>query len=245
MVTTAPNQQELLVYQVYAKNAFDSQMYRSVGKESAIMMLLLSGREYGIPPAQALNGAIQIIEGKVELAARTMSGLIRRSGHQLKITEGPDHCVVWGKRKDTGEEHEVKYTMEMAQRAGLIKDKGAWKKSQEDMLYNRAMSRLARRLFPDVIGIGYVQGEISDPGASNEVLELSFTANSFEQNMEELAKNFSIDEMQELGLFVTDFCKHFKTDVNTGINRLVMDIEKTKENFQKWKNKRKSNDEIS
>jgi hypothetical protein len=39
-------------------------MYRSVGKESAIMMIMLAAREYGIGPAQALNGGLHLIEGR-------------------------------------------------------------------------------------------------------------------------------------------------------------------------------------
>jgi hypothetical protein len=35
-------------------------------------------------------------------------------------------------------------------------------KYPEDMLYNRALSRLARRLFADVIGTSYIEGEIRE-----------------------------------------------------------------------------------
>lgn len=100
-------------------------MYRNVGKESAIMMIMLAAREYGIGPAQALNGGLHIIEGKVELSARMMSALIRKAKHILKIIESTDQkCVITGKRSDTGEEHTVEYTIDMAQKAGLVKDKG-------------------------------------------------------------------------------------------------------------------------
>ena len=90
-----PSTQELMVYQTWAKNAVDSQMYRGVGKESAIMMIMLAAREYGIGPAQALNGGLQIIEGKVELSARIMCALIRKAGHELKIEDGEGFCKVW------------------------------------------------------------------------------------------------------------------------------------------------------
>ena len=39
------------------------------------------------------------------------------------------------------------------------------------MLYARAISRLARQLFSDVIGIGYVEGEISDSRVVSDVSE--------------------------------------------------------------------------
>src|SRR5262249_51190592 len=126
---------ELMAYQAYAKTAVESQMYRGIGKESGVMMIILAAREYGIPPCQALNNGIRIIEGNVELSARIMSALIRRGKHKLKIIENTEtKCVIWGQRRDTMEEHTVEYTIEMAQKAGLIREKGAWKKTPEDML---------------------------------------------------------------------------------------------------------------
>lgn len=71
-----------------------------------------------------------------------------------------------GKRCDNGDVAEASFTIEEAQRAGLA-NRDVWKKYTQDMLYARAMSRLSRRLFPDVIGEAYVQGELSDPETIN------------------------------------------------------------------------------
>lgn len=138
------------------------------------MMIMLAAREYGIGPAQALNGGLHIIEGKVELSARMMSALIRRSKHKIHVVEMTDEkCMLRGVRADSGEVHQVTYTIEMAQKAGLIKDKGGWKRNPEDMLFARALSRLARQLFSDVIGIGYIEGEIDAPRGCNAEIEPS------------------------------------------------------------------------
>jgi len=241
-----PSAQELMVYNTWAKTAVESQMYRGIGKEAGVMMIMLAAREYGIKPAQALNGGLQIIEGKVELSARMMSALIRKAGHELKIEDGENFCKVWGKRRDTGEEHEVKYTMEMAQRAGLIKDKGAWKKTQEDMLYNRAMSRLARRLFSDVIGVGYVQGEISDSGASNEVLEPSPEINEdvLAKMFEGLLKHFDSSDHALMMQFFEEVNAHYKELKAHTLMKLLNDIKFTSDQFNKWKNKRKLSEKV-
>ena len=54
--------------------------------------------------------------------------------------------------------------MEEAKRAGLVKQSTPWVTFPRDMLYARALSRLARQLFPDIIGNCYVEGEIAlDP----------------------------------------------------------------------------------
>jgi hypothetical protein len=124
-------------------------------------MVLLAARELGISPMLALNGGIWNIQGKIEISARLMNSMIRRAGHTMAIESTRTECVITGMRADTKEIHTEIFTMEMAERAGLASG-NVWKKYPEDMLYNRCMSRLARRLFPDVIGTAYVEDEIKD-----------------------------------------------------------------------------------
>lgn len=156
-----PNQQEFNMFQVIAKNAQGSGLYAGVGGESKIFMVLLAARELGISPMLALNGGIWNISGRIEISARLMNSMIRRGGHTMKIVSTSTECSITGKRSDTGEEHTEIFTIAMAERAGLASG-NVWKKYPEDMLYNRCMSRLARRLFPDVIGTAYVEGEIKE-----------------------------------------------------------------------------------
>lgn len=241
-----PSPQEMMVYETWAKTASESQMYRNIGKEAAIMMIILSAREFGIGPAQALNGGLQIIEGKVELSAKIMGALIRRAGHKLKIEDGEDYCKITGIRKDTSEKHEVKYTVEMAQRAGLIKDKGAWKKHQEDMLYNRALSRLARRLFGDVIGMGYIQGEISDSrGVSvdseaieEDQLQLDYPSQfppDYETTYDQLIKTFSPEDRSLAVRYISDVSKHYDWSTELTVKQLSEALKETMVNFMKYK----------
>ena len=242
-----PNAQELMVYQTWAKNAVDSQMYRGVGKESAVMMIMLAAREYGIGPAQALNGGLHIIEGKVELSARVMSALIRRAKHTLQILESTDQiCKIQGTRADTGETHTVTFTIEMAQKAGLIKEKGGWKRTPEDMLYARCISRLARQLFSDVIGIGYIEGEISDSRANGEVLEPmpEVTEDAIEGMIQDLLKHFDIADHGLVMTFINEINAHYKELKVHTLMKLLNDIKFTSDQFNKWKNKRKLNEKV-
>jgi hypothetical protein len=156
-----PSQQEFQMLQVIAKNAQDSGLYAGVGQQAKIFMVLLAARELGISPMLALNGGIWNIQGKIEISARLMNGLIRRAGHSIKVVTSTDtHCTLLGKRSD-GDSFETSFTMDDANKAGLSSG-NVWKKYPADMLYNRCMSRLARRLFPDVIGTAYVEGEIKE-----------------------------------------------------------------------------------
>ena len=159
---TLPSESEFQMLQVVAKNAAASGLYTAVGSEQKIFMIFLAARELGIPFIMALNGGLWNIKGRIEISARLMSGMIRRTGHSIIVIHSDaEKCVLEGVRKDNGDTFRASFTKEDATKAGLW-GSGAWKSYPEDMLYNRAMSRLARRLFADVIGTAYVEGEISD-----------------------------------------------------------------------------------
>lgn len=159
--TGFPTQIELQNISLVARTAHASGLYSGVGSEAKIMMVLLAAKELGVSPCLALNGGIWNIQGKIEISARLMNGLIRRAGHSIKIIVSNDtHCTLLGTRTD-GDSFETSFTMDDATKAGLSSG-NVWKKYPADMLYNRCMSRLARRLFPDVIGTAYVEGEIKE-----------------------------------------------------------------------------------
>lgn len=164
-----PVEHEMQVYQTMAKQAVDSKFYRNYGDTAAVMSIMLSARELGISPMSALNGGLNIIQGKVEISARQMNALVRRAGHSIQTKECNDKiCTLTGKRGDTKDQETVSFTMEEAKKAGLVKPSGGWSKYPSDMLFARALSRLARRLFPDVIGCCYVEGEIQQATQNTE-----------------------------------------------------------------------------
>lgn len=161
-----PMEHEMMTYHVMAENAVASRMYRGIGEKAGVLMIMLAAREMNVAPMMALNGGLNIINGKVEISARLMAALIRRAGHSIQEKKSTDEeCVLVGKRMDNGDTIETSFLITEAQRAGLIKEGGGWKKWPKDMLYARALSRLARRLFPDIIGTSYVEGEIQEAKA--------------------------------------------------------------------------------
>jgi RecT family len=200
-----PAAQEFQMFQTIAKSAKSSGLYG--GDENKIFMVMLAARELGIPPMLALNGGIWNIQGKIEISARLMNSMIRRGGHTMKITSTAKECVIIGKRCDTGEQHVETFTMEMAEKAGLAGG-NVWKKYPEDMLYNRCMSRLARRLFPDVIGTAYVEGEIREAKESEkqELQQVQYEDVTFNYNHFEEPKERSVITQKQLDLFL-DTCK--------------------------------------
>jgi hypothetical protein len=130
--------------------------------EHNLLNIMLSAKDLGVSPFKAINGAFYIVNGKLCMSTALMADRIRKEGHSIKITEWTkEKCVMIGVRKDNGDSVKLEFTMEDAQLAGLLASP-TWKKYPKAMLYNRAMSMLARVLFPDVVGNCYSEDEAEE-----------------------------------------------------------------------------------
>ena len=137
-------------------------------KPNAVLAAILTGREVGIGPMQALQ-SINVIKGKPSLAPELQRALVLRAGHSVVFrTLTNDVCVIHGKRADNGDELTIEWTIADAQQAGLLSKGGSWDKYPRAMLAARATSELCRLLFPDVIaGCSYGSEELgADPEPS-------------------------------------------------------------------------------
>lgn len=169
MSNLVPYSADFNVIKSIATTAHASGLYNTVGGEAKILMILLAAQDLGIKPTVALNGGIWNIQGKIEISARLMTAMIRQRGHSIKIKQcDANGCILVGKRADNGDIVEASFSIQDAQKAGLA-NRDVWKKYTEDMLYARCLSRLARRLFADVIGTAYVEGEIRELETINVV----------------------------------------------------------------------------
>lgn len=241
-----PSEHEMMVYHTMAETAVSSKMYKGIGEKAGVMMIMLSARELGIPCMQALNGGLNIIQGKVEISARMMNALIRKAGHQITIKEiSEDNCTLMGKRCDTGEMQTSSFSIEDAKRAGLVKPGGGWTKFPSDMCFARALSRLARQLFSDVIGIGYVEGEIrateSDPTPPEQVLEDSGAMITVEsdsvQELTDLLVKFDKEDRFLVMEYIKVVMEHFGWTQHICIKKFLEE-KSLIDKFTAWKNKR-------
>lgn len=237
-----PAEHEMQVFYTMAEAAVESKFYKHLGDKSAVMMILLAARELGVPPMMALNQGIKNIQGSLEIAPRLMNAMMRRAGIQIKTIESTGKiCTLKGSRPN-GETEEVSYSIEEAQMAGLVKPGGAWTKIPKDMCYNRAMSRLGRRLAADVIGLCYVEGEVSE--ARGEVFKPTSDALVIE---EEVPLEITVDAIvMYLNIFPSedrvdankylDAVKdHFLWTVEQACTEMLKDPEKTKLKFYAWR----------
>lgn len=163
--------------------------YQKMGEEG-IFAIIENAKDLGVPVRKALNGGMYFVQGKVEMTARLMSSLIRAQGHSVTIDKNSNDkiCIVHGKRKDSGDTCTATFTIEEAARAGLA-NRGPWKTFPSDMLFARAISRLGRRLFSDIIGNCYVEGEISlDPNIKGSTIEIPISP---------IAKQVTVSEAED------------------------------------------------
>jgi len=237
-----PAQNELATMQTVARNAASSGLYTGVGSEQKILMILLAARELGVPPMQALNGGIYNIQGKIEISARLMNSMIRRAGHSIVIKQCDSKaCVMEGKRIDNGDTFTSQFSMEDAVKAGLA-NRDNWKKYTEDMLYSRCMSRLARRLFPDVIGTAYVEGEIRGELIEADAETVEPSGDNLEevlQKLKDFVESFPEEDHELIKSYFQKYTDHFKKTIPESLLDYA-DRSKFEADFGKWKAKQTS-----
>lgn len=167
-----PSPEELNTYQVMAKQAANAKFFEKIGSEGGLLSMMLYARELGLPPLQCLFGGMNNIQGKIELSPRLMNSMIRKAGHKLEILESTNAiCRIKGTRTDTGESYTATYDIGEAKVAGIYREGSPWTKHPSDMVFKSCLSRLARRLFPDIISTAYVEDEIENNEKESKIIE--------------------------------------------------------------------------
>jgi hypothetical protein len=247
-----PSEAELNSYKLIAKVAASNPHWRKLGGSgtndeaiiATILSVMLLARELGFSPMQAISGGINNIQGKFEISARLMNQAIRGRGHKIKVkTLTDDICVIWGQRKDTLEEMEVSYHIEEARRSGLVKEGGAWKKTPQDMLFARAISRLARRLYPDCIGGCYIEGELQETiqGKAVESIELPNKDEVEFASIENASISLVLPEdisEERVNVFIQETADTTKKPINEIKTRASNNLETFIATFRKWQQKK-------
>jgi hypothetical protein len=150
---------------VIAKDLFDSRLFSAYGTPQGVLSTVMLGRELGLPAMASLRG-IHIIEGKHALSASLMVALVIKSGlaeYFRPVSFSATDATFETLRKGSGQQPvTMTHTIDMAVTAGLVKEKSNWVKVPTDMLVARAQSRLARLIYPDIVGGLYTPDELSE-----------------------------------------------------------------------------------
>jgi hypothetical protein len=176
-----------------------------------VFAIVQKAKSVGLNPLDALNGAMYFINGKVELTANTMNYLIRAAGHSIvKDPKSNDKaCILHGKRKDNGDTWIASFSIDDAKKAGIYRNN--WEKYTEDYLFARALTRLARQLFPDVIKGCYVEGEITESIAAPresetiqcEVVEADIVSKEFAGELHNMLVKCTPEYQDKITIFCT------------------------------------------
>lgn len=208
--------------------------YKKIGGEG-IFAIVQKAKAMKLNPLEALNGGMYCVNGKVEMSANMMIQLCRQAGHSITKDKRSDNtvCILHGKRKDNGDTWTESFSIEDAKRAGLYKN--TWEKFPRNMLFARALSNLARQLFPDVIGGCYVEGEISTAPPLNgpikdEEEKETLTKEEVDWLHENLAQFPEIDEA--FSQFMTEHeIESYETLPLELFEKIKMRLQKEKENL--------------
>lgn len=142
--------------------------------ENTVLTIMLAAYELDIGVATALKGMYPV-SGKLELETWLLAGLaVMRTGVTWDDVEVSGHAVKLRLHREGWEPKEVEYTLAHAEKMGLVRDYNPethefktskptdpWKRSTEEMLYWRCLSKGLKRIAPDYFGGMYVKGELS------------------------------------------------------------------------------------
>ena len=222
---------DVQVMQNMCAQLMKSKHYQVMG-EAGIFAIIQKAKALNINPLEALNGGLYYINGKVGMSTELMASLIRQAGHSISKDPKSDNsiCILYGKRADNGDTWSTVFSEADAKKAGLWKN--MFEKYLAVMLYNRAMSMLARQLFPDIIkGCGYDKDELMEikPQISEENVivqteyikphEISVLETFISGNEELKKKVFDYAEVSSLEMIKSEnylkILKKLKTTIET------------------------------
>ena len=133
-----------------------------------ILAVILTGREEGFTPMEALRSYWMSPDGRLAKYADALMAKMRRAGFKFPIKEFSDtKAMLQGIRPD-GEDYTSSFTYDEAKRAGLT-EKDIWKKYPQRMLKARVIGDVYRFLASDLGGPTYTAEELQDVHGEAEV----------------------------------------------------------------------------
>ena len=111
--------------------------------------IVQAGKELGLQALQSIR-SMSFIKGRLAMTVQLQLALAKAKGVKVKsIIETDGRCEATLKRED--EEITCTYTLEDAQKAGLVREGGAYEKYERQMLRWRAVGDVLRLIAPDLV----------------------------------------------------------------------------------------------
>jgi hypothetical protein len=157
-----PAPQEFQTMKELSAMAFKSGLLPSgIKSAEAAMIIMLKGRELGIPAMQAFSH-IHIINGKPTMSAELMLTQIYKCLPKaiINFVISDDKICKIEAQRPCGNKTEWSFTIDEAKKAELL-SKEPWRKYTSAMLRARAITIMARAIFPDCLnGVSYTAEEL-------------------------------------------------------------------------------------
>lgn len=131
---------------------------QSLRTPEAALYVILVGRDLGLTPTQSLR-SINVIQGKVEIAADMQLSLFKREGGKAIWRVLSDTIAEVELTHPNGDQHVERFTLDDAKRAKLTGDN--WQKYPKAMLRSRAITAGMKSIGFDALAGVYAPGEIS------------------------------------------------------------------------------------
>ena len=128
--------------------------------EQAVSLMLIAQAE-GLHPAIAARD-YHIIQGKPALRADAMLARFQQNGGKVEWIEYTDQAVAAKVSHPAGGTVRIEWTIQMAERAGLLSRNPTWKSYPRQMLRARVISEGIRTVFPNVAVGVYTAEELAD-----------------------------------------------------------------------------------
>jgi hypothetical protein len=120
------------------------------GDIGAVVACWLTGRELGIGPMMSLRH-VQVVDGTPSLSSEYKRASVLAAGHKMEIIEWTTvRCTIRAQRRGMPWTQPVTYTIQDAEKAGLVKPKGSYMTRPRRMLFARASAEIFDALFPDI-----------------------------------------------------------------------------------------------
>lgn len=144
----------------------DSRMFPSLVTPEQVLAAILLGRAHGIGAVVACLNCTPI-KGRMSMSSALIIGIVQRSDvcEYIEGVDGDAKSCTWVAKRKGRPERSHTFTIEEAHKAGYTLTRGgdgAWQKDPAGMLWLRTGTRIARRVFNDVISGVYSTEEMND-----------------------------------------------------------------------------------
>lgn len=125
------------------------------GREADVLLVMMTGAEIGLTTMQALRN-LYIVEGRIGMSAALIRGRCQKHAECafFEVAEADAvHAVVEVKKHGWPERRLVSWSIEEAERAGLVKadqPDSPWRRWPQEMCVARATTRAASMYFPEI-----------------------------------------------------------------------------------------------